>query len=125
MAPELTDRLLADLLDLNDAVTVNLHIQSIDQAQAIRNIKRKMSDLQKMTIEEQKKAVRSGYDMDIIPTDLATYGEEAKNLLQDLQSRNERMFLVTVLVENIAAKRQKLFNDILPLRVWHRNTTVP
>ena len=112
LAPELTDRLLADLLDLNDAVTVNLHIQSIDQAQAIRNIKRKMSDLQKMTIEEQKKAVRSGYDMDIIPTDLATYGEEAKNLLQDLQSRNERMFLVTVLVENIAAKCQKLFNDI-------------
>ena len=112
LAPELTDRLLADLLDLNDAVTVNLHIQSIDQAQAIRNIKRKMSDLQKMTIEEQKKAVRSGYDMDIIPTDLATYGEEAKNLLQDLQSRNERMFLVTVLVENITAKRQKLFNDI-------------
>ena len=51
--------------------------------------------------------------MDIIPTDLATYGEEAKNLLQDLQSRNERMFLVTVLVENIAAKRQKLMNDIL------------
>lgn len=113
LAPELTDRLLAELLDLDDAVTVNLHIQSIDQAQAIKNIKRKMSDLQKMTIEEQKKAVRAGYDMDIIPTDLATYGEEAKNLLQDLQSRNERMFLVTVLVENIASKRQKLFNDIL------------
>lgn len=113
LAPELTDRLLAELLDLDDAVTVNLHIQSIDQTQAIKNIKRKMSDLQKMTIEEQKKAVRAGYDMDIIPTDLATYGEEAKNLLQDLQSRNERMFLVTVLVENIASKRQKLFNDIL------------
>ena len=63
LAPELTDRLLAELLDLDDAVTVNLHIQSIDQAQAIRNIKRKMSDLQKMTIEEQKKAVRAGYDM--------------------------------------------------------------
>ena len=29
-----------------------------------KNIKRKMSDLQKMTIEEQKKAVRSGYDTD-------------------------------------------------------------
>ena len=66
LAPELTDRLLAELLDLDDAVTINLHIQSIDQAQAIKNIKRKMSDLQKMTIEEQKKAVRSGYDMDII-----------------------------------------------------------
>ena len=112
LAPELTDRLLADLLELDDAVTINLHIQSIDQAQAIRNIKHKMSDLQKMTIEEQKKAVRAGYDMEIIPTDLATYGEEAKNLLQDLQSRNERMFMVTVLVENISPKRRKMFNDI-------------
>ena len=78
LAPELTDRMLAEFLDLDDAVTVNLHIQSIDQATAIRNIKRKMSDLQKMKIEEQKKAVRAGYDMDIIPTDLATYGEEAQ-----------------------------------------------
>lgn len=113
LAPELTDRMLAELLDLDDAVTINLHIQSIDQATAIRNIKRKMSDLQKMKIEEQKKAVRAGYDMDIIPTDLATYGEEAQSLLQDLQSRNERMFLVTVLVQNIAPKRQKLFSDIM------------
>ncbi len=70
LAPELTDRMLAEFLDLDDAVTVNLHIQSIDQATAIRNIKLEMSDLQKMKIEEQKKAVRAGYDMDIIPTDL-------------------------------------------------------
>ena len=112
LAPELTDRLLAEFLNMNDTVTVSLHIQSIDQAQAIKNIKRKMSDLQKMTIEEQKKAVRSGYDMDIIPTDLATYGEDAENLLQDLQSRNERMFLVTMLVENLAPTRRKLNGDI-------------
>jgi len=48
---------------LDNAVTVNLHIQSIDQSEAIKNIKRKLSDLDKMRIEEQKKAVRSGYDM--------------------------------------------------------------
>lgn len=68
LAPELTDKLLAEFLDLNDAVTINLHIKSIDQAQAIKNVKHKMSDLQKMTIEEQKKAVRAGYDMDISAT---------------------------------------------------------
>ena len=67
----------------------------------------------KMTaIEEQKKAVRSGYDMDIIPSDLATFGSEAKNLLQDLQSRNERMFLLTFLVVNMADTKRKLDNDI-------------
>lgn len=112
LAPELTDRLLADFLELDTAITVNLHIRSIDQSEAIKTIKRKLSDLEKMKIEEQKKAVRSGYDMDIIPTDLATYGNEAKTLLEDLQSRNERMFLVTVLVLNTADRKQTLENDI-------------
>jgi type IV secretory pathway VirB4 component len=66
-----------------------------------------------MTIEEQKKAVRSGYDMDIIPSDLATYGSEAKKVLQDLQSRNERMFLLTFIMMNTASTKQKLANDLL------------
>ena len=112
LAPELNDRMLADILDLETWVIVNLHIRSIDQSEAIKTIKRKITDLDKMKIEEQKKAVRSGYDMDIIPSDLATFGSEAKNLLQDLQSRNERMFLLTFLVVNMADTKRKLENDI-------------
>ena len=112
LAPELTDRMLAEFLDLDTTVTVNLHIQSIDQAEAIKTVKRKLSDLDKMKIEEQKKAVRSGYDMDVLPADLVTYGKEAAALLNDLQSRNERMFLVTMLVMNTAKKRRKLDNDV-------------
>lgn len=112
LAPELTDRMLADFLDLENSLVMTLHIQSIDQGAAIKTIKRKITDLQKMTIEEQKKAVRSGYDMDIIPSDLATYGGEAKTLLEDLQSRNERMFLVTVLLMNTEQTRQKLENNV-------------
>ena len=116
LAPELTDRMLADFLDVESSINVNLHIQSIDQAAAIKMIKSKISDLDKMKIEEQKKAVRAGYDMDVLPSDLITYGEEAKNLLEDLQSRNERMFLVTVLVVNTAEKRQKLDNNIFQVQ---------
>lgn len=112
LAPELTDRMLADFLELENSLVMTLHIQSIDQSAAIKTIKRKLTDLDKMKIEEQKKAVRSGYDMDIIPSDLATYGNEAKTLLEDLQSRNERMFLVTVLIMNTADKRQKLENNV-------------
>ena len=112
LAPELNDRMLADILDLETGIVVNLHIKSIDQTEAIKTIKRKITDLDKMKIEEQKKAVRSGYDMDIIPSDLAMFGGEAKNLLQDLQSRNERMFLLTFLVVNMADTKRKLENDI-------------
>lgn len=112
LAPELTDRMLADFLDLDSAVIVNLHIRSIDQAEAIKSVKRKLTDLDRMRIEEQKKAVRSGYDMDVLPPDLVTYGKEAQNLLTDLQSRNERMFLVTLLITCTANNRRKLESNV-------------
>ena len=112
LAPELNDRMLADFLDMESSLIVSLHIQSVDQVKAIKTVKRKITDLDRSKIEEQKKAVRAGYDMDIIPSDLATYGNEAKKLLQDLQSRNERMFLVTFLVLNTADTPRQLDNNI-------------
>lgn len=112
LAPELTDKMLAEFLDMDRNLMVNLHIQSLDQMKAIKLVKSKVTDINRMKIEEQKKAVRSGYDMDIIPSDLNTYGGEAKRLLEDLQSRNERMFLVTVLFVNTARTRQELDNAV-------------
>ena len=112
LAPELNDRMLAEFLDMESNLIVSLHIQSVDQIKAIKTVKRKITDLDKSKIEEQKKAVRAGYDMDIIPSDLATYGAEAKKLLQDLQSRNERMFLVTFLVLNTADNPRQLDNNV-------------
>ena len=112
LAPELSDRILKDFLEIESNVVVNLHVQSIDQVSAIKTIKRTITDLDKSKIEEQKKAVRAGYDMDIIPSDLALYGEEAKKLLKDLQSRNQRMFLVTFLILNTADTKRQLDNNI-------------
>ncbi len=108
VASDLNDRALADLLGMESSLVVGLHIQAIDQTAAIKNVKRKITELDEMKINEQKKAVRSGYDMDIIPSDLATYGGEAKKLLEDLQSRNERMFLITFLMMNTAKNRKQL-----------------
>ena len=112
IAPELSDRLLAEILDMDSDVVVNIHIQSIDQTKAIKMVKGKLRDLDTMKIEEQKKAIRSGYDMDILPSDLTTYGDEAKKLLQELQGRNERMFLATVLIINMAEGKRKLDNQV-------------
>lgn len=112
LAPELTDEMLKNFLEIQSALSVNIHIKSIDQTEAIKMIKRKITDLDKMKIEEQKKAVRAGYDMDIIPSDINTFGIDAKKLLEDLQGRNERMFLVTVLIMN-TAKTKKALNSAI------------
>lgn len=113
LAPELTDEMLKNFLEIQSSLAVNIHIRSIDQTEAIKMVKRKITDLDRMKIEEQKKAVRSGYDMDIIPSDINTFGVDAKKLLEDLQGRNERLFLVTVLVMNTADNRKALKSSLL------------
>ena len=115
LASELSDRILSDFLEVDANLCVNLHIRSVDQGEAVKMIKRKITDIDAMKITEQKKAVRAGYDMDIMPSDLNTYGAEAKTLLMDLQSRNEKMFLITVLVMNMAGSKQALDNRIFQL----------
>lgn len=111
-ASDISDRLLADFLSMESSHVVTMHIQSVDQNEAIKTIKHTITELDRSKIEEQKKAVRAGYDMDIIPSDLATYGKDAKALLKELQSQNERMFLLTFLVMNTGKTKQELENNV-------------
>ena len=112
LASELSDKLLAEILELDAEMTVTMHIQTVDQLKAIKTIKGKISDIGKMKVEEQRKAARAGYDPDILPPDLITFSKDAAELLTDLQSRNERMFLLTFTVINLAPTRQRLENDV-------------
>lgn len=111
-ASDLSDRMLADLLAEESSEVITMHIQSVDQNEAIKQVKHTITELDRSKIDEQKKAVRSGYDMEIIPSDLVTYGKDAKALLKELQSQNERMFLLTFLVLNTGKTKQELENNI-------------
>ena len=112
LASELSDKLLAEILELDAELTVTMHVQTVDQLKAIKTVKGKISDIGRMKVEEQKKAVRAGYDMDILPPDLITFSKDAAELLSDLQSRNERMFLLTFTIVNLAPTQQRLENDV-------------
>ncbi len=113
IAPELNDRLLADFLEMDNSLVIGMYVKPLDQMSAIKTVKRKLTELNATKIQEQKKAVRAGYDMDILPSDLSTYGSEAQKLLQELQSRNERMFLLTFTVLNTANTLPKLKDTVL------------
>ena len=89
MASELSDKLLAEILELDAEMTVTMHIQTVDQLKAIKTIKGKISDIGKMKVEEQRKAVRSGYDPDILPPDLITQ----KHWRNMLRMRYRKMYL--------------------------------
>ncbi|SFU95830.1 Type IV secretory pathway, VirB4 component [Butyrivibrio sp. M55] len=110
-ASDISDRMLADFLSMESSQIVTIHLQSVNQNEAIKTIKHTITELDRSKIDEQKRAVRSGYDMDIIPSDLATYGKDAKELLKELQSQNERMFLMTFLIMNTGTTQQELENN--------------
>lgn len=112
LAPELSDSVISDFLDMDSNIIVTLHFETLDQQDAIKMIKRNMSNIQKMKIDEQKKAVKSGYDMDILPPDITTYEKETISWLEGLQKRNERMFLVTVIIMQTAKNKKELDNNI-------------
>ncbi len=109
-ATKLYDTLLNSILELEGSQIVSIHAKALDQNAALKAVKRKLSDLDKAKIDEQKRAVRSGFDMDILPPDLVTFGKEAQKLLEDLQNHDEKMFMVTILIVHMAASRQKLEN---------------
>ena len=110
-ASELDDQLLAEILEMDDLI-VSIQVESVDQAKAIKMVKRKMTDIDRAKIEEQMKAVRSGYDMDILPANLAASVPGAKSLLESLQNENKRYFMTTVLFLHMSEDEQKLENNI-------------
>lgn len=115
-ASDISDRMLADLLSEESSEVITMHIQSVDQNEAIKQVKHTITEIDRSKIDEQKKAVWSGYDMDIIPSDLVTYGKDAKDLLKELQSQNERMFLLTFLIMNTGRTKQELENNVFHTR---------
>ena len=110
MASELSDKLLAELLELDMEMTITMHIQTVDQSKAIKQIKAKISDIDKMKVEEQKKAVRAGYDMDILPPDLVTYSKDAAaKLPHPLFSAKARMDGIFMFMYCAACAKEILF----------------
>lgn len=113
---ELSDRILADFLDLELEMLVSMHIRNLPQQKAVKMVKSKTSDLDSIKIEEQKKALRSGYDMDILPTDLNMHVEESRKILKDLQKENEKYFYMTFTITVFEENKKELDNSIFLLK---------
>lgn len=109
---ELTDRCLADIIDLPMPLNVTIHVQAIDKAKAVAFVKTRLAWMDKEIIDEQMSAVKKGYDFQILPSELKYSKEEAEDLLDHLQNRNQRLFVYTGLVYTYAATRKELDDQV-------------
>ncbi len=108
ISPKMEDELLKRLLDIDSNITVSMHMKTMDPVEAVKMLKSTLSDIQKMKIEEQKKAVRSGYDMDILPTDIITYEKDTMELLNDLNSSNQKIIKMTFIIGCFGRTKKKM-----------------
>ena len=108
MSGDISDEIVGEFLNPNDLFSLNLHVEPYDQVQAQKYIKNKLSNLESMKVDEQKKAVRAGYDPDILPPNLKQQIEGVQKTLDDMNNRNQRLFKVSVTVRAYAENKKKM-----------------
>ena len=108
LAGELSDRILNELFESDELFCVNIHIRPYDQSEALKFIRLKLTAVESMKIDEQKKAARSGYDTDILPPQIPMYIDELKSMLEDLNSKDERLFIITLTIRHYAQTTKEL-----------------
>lgn len=124
LAGELSDRILTEYLKIGSQVSVNIHIKSFDHLKAMKLVRGKLSDVEKMKIDEQKKASISGYDTDILPPQIKLYIEELNTLIADLDSKNERLFNITLTIRSYVKNENALKLHLEQLqRITQKNSS--
>lgn len=95
----LKDKILKDIIDTNLNLIVTVNIAPVEPDKAVKKVKRQLTSMRSNKIAKQKKAAQHGvFSEDVISDDLRSSLEEAEEFLSDLQSKNQRMFLINLLV---------------------------
>ncbi|WP_024858740.1 VirB4-like conjugal transfer ATPase, CD1110 family [Ruminococcus albus] len=125
LAGELPDVILKDFLEMQNLFCVNIHVEPLDQVEALKFVKKKLTNVEQMKIDEQKKASQSGYDPDILPPAIKMYIEDIEKLLGDLNSKNERLFHISISLRAYARtnKELKLLSEMLK-RTCQKNNCI-
>lgn len=95
---QLSDKILTDVCETSLPLVVTVNIAPVDPAEAQKKVKRQLTNMRSNKIQAEKKAARHGVVSDVISDDLKQSLAEAESLLDDLQSKNQKMFLLNVVV---------------------------
>lgn len=126
LAGELPDEILRDFLEMQNLFCVNIHVEPLDQVDALKFVRKKLTAVESMKVDEQKKASQAGYDSDILPPAIKMYIEDIEKLLGDLNSKNERLFHISISLRAYARskKKLKLLSEMLKRTCQKNNCTM-
>ena len=105
---ELSDTFLFEMLEIPREIVVSLHIEPMDQDEAFDLVKTKLAFMEQQKVDEQKKALQSGYDFEMLSYELSYSLTEAKGLVDDLQNRGQKLYAITGSVYFHSPTKEKL-----------------
>ena len=121
---ELSDRALADMVDLPVPMCVTWYVQPMDKSKAINFVRTRSAWIDKEIIEEQRSAVNKGYDFSILPQELKYSKEETEDVLDHLQNKNQRLYVFTGLVYTYAESKEKLDQQVMRIISVARQSSI-
>ena len=115
---------LSDIIDLPIPLAVSIHVQVMDKSKAVAFVKKRIAWMDKEIIDEQMSAVKKGYDFQILPSELKYSKEEAEDLLDHLQNKNQRLYVYTGLVYTHAPTRAELDDQVMQIVSTARRNSI-
>ena len=115
LGSELTDQALSDITELPIPLNVTWFAQPMDKAAAVAFTRQRLAWIDKEIIEEQRSAVQKGYDFSILPQELKYSKEETEDVIDNLQNKNQRLYVFTGLFYTYAPTKKQLDNQVLSI----------
>ena len=108
VAAQFNDETIYKLLQIDNNLSFSIHLNSLGPVEALKAVKRSLTDVQSKKIDQQKKAFRGGWDMDMVAPDIVTYEQDLMTLLEDLNSSNQKLFQATILISVFGRTKKEL-----------------
>lgn len=110
---EMSDRTFADIADLPIPMEITWFVQPMDKTRAINFVRTRSAWIDKEIIEEQRSAVNKGYDFSILPQELKYSKEETEDVLDNLQNKNQRLYVFTGLIYTYAETKEQMDAQVM------------
>lgn len=108
VANRLSTDFIGNITDINAKMLLSIDITPLDSGDAVNIIKKKQITINSEIATSQKNAIKNGYSPDLLPQDLKTIKEQTDELMEDLQSRDQRMFYMQLNLTHFANDAEDL-----------------
>lgn len=108
MPASLKDNMLTDIANTNLDIIVSVNIAPVDPYKALKIVNHQLTSMRANKLQAEKKAIQSGYTSNVINEDLKHSLIEAEELLDDLRSKNQKMFLDNIIIMVTAKDMEEL-----------------